>query len=214
MHVKLMRQPLIAGMIACFATSLSVMAQSTSSPYEPEFNTIVMESSVDLANFKVPASLAPALAGLSSIILTGAVELRTRLDSYDPIGRTARITLFLAVPSSAKPTANLPAVTESTLVAQFVIRVESINHMKGTPLAPGLLAVGMTGRYVNTLGGSLPVPNGTPFLLSFSYPADAVSASGNSSATFGEFSFLIPGILNSYSPAPVGSITVTPPASN
>jgi len=119
----------------------------------------------------------------------------------------------LATPSTAipAPADAVPDPTQITLILQAVLRVESIYHMKGSPLA-----IGFAGRFATILGGSpqLPVPPGTPFLGSFSYPASGLSATGEPNATFGELSFLIPGQLNLYAPSPVGSITVTPPASN
>ncbi len=208
MNVNLMRQPLIAGIVACLASSLSVAAQTTSSPYEPELSSIVMESSVDIANLKTPAAL-PAI--LVTLVQSGAAQLRSRVDNYDPIARTLRTTLFLTAASAPipLPASALPLVTDNSMVSQSIVRIESIYHVKGTPLS-----IGMAGRFVTFLGGSLAVSPGTPFLFSFSYPAEALSASGSASATFGESSFLIPGALNLYSPAPVGSITVTAPASN
>lgn len=206
MNVNSSRRPLMAGMFACVAASLTLSGQTTSSPYEPELNSIVMESRVDVANLKTPAPLPAQLTGL---IATGAVELRSRVDNYDPLGRTVRTTLFLSIPSAPlpSPSAALPGPADATMISQSVLRVESIYHVKGTPLA-----IGMAGRFVTFVGGQLPIPVGTPFLFSFSYPNDAVSTTGDSNATFGESSFLIPGQLNLYSPGPVGSITVTPPS--
>jgi hypothetical protein len=208
MNANRLRRPIIAGLLACLVASLTLSGQTTSSPYEPELNSIVMESRVDLANLKTPAALPAALTGL---VATGAVELRSRVDNYDPVARTVRTTLFLAIPSKPLPLAaeDVPAATDATMVSQSVLRVESIYHVKGASLA-----IGMAGRFVNFLGGQLPIPVGTPFLFSFTYPSTAVSSTGEPNATFGELSFLIPGTLNLYSPAPVGSITVTPVPSN
>jgi len=210
MNVYSLRQPVIAGFLACVATSLFGQTPTTSSPYEPELNSIVLESKVDLANVKTPAPLPGEVVG---ILATGIVELRARLDKYDPVARTFRSTLYLAQPATAipAPDALVPAPGDLTLVSQAVLRVESIYHVKGSPLS-----IGLAGRFATILGGSpqLPIPTGAPFLCSFSYPASGLSATGEPSATFGELSFLIPGQLNLYAPAPVGSITVTPPASN
>ncbi|HEY3742504.1 MAG TPA: hypothetical protein VGL53_21795, partial [Bryobacteraceae bacterium] len=93
MNVKSLRQPLIAGLLASLAVSVPTLAQTTSSAYEPELNSMVMESTVNLSDIKVPASSAASLAPLAAIIGTGAVELRSRVDTYDPIGRTFRTTL-------------------------------------------------------------------------------------------------------------------------
>jgi hypothetical protein len=209
MKVKSLRQPLFAGMFVCLATSLSLVAQTTttSSAYEPELNSIVMEASVNLSQLQTPASYAPSLAPLAAIIGTGAVELRSRIDNYDPGTRTFRTTLFLAPPAAPKPTdpANLPALTDVTMVSQSTLRAETIYQMPGTPLA-----IGMAGRFVAFLGGPLAVAPGTPFLASFAYPNDAVGTTGDLNATFGELSFLIPGALNLYSQTPVGWVIVTP----
>ena len=208
MNVNLIRQPLIAGILACLATSLPAAAQTTSGPYEPELSSIVMESAVDIANLKTPAAL-PAI--LVTLVQSGAAQLRSRVDNYDPIARTARTTLYLTAASAPLPlpAAGLPPAADPSMVSQSILRVDSFYYGKGTPLS-----VGMVGRFVTALGGSLPIAPGTPFLFSFAYPAEALNSGGSSSATFGESSFLIPGTLNLYSPAPVGSITVTPPASN
>jgi hypothetical protein len=56
----------------------------------------------------------------------------------------------------------------------------------------------------------LTITPGTPFVLSFAYPADAISTTGDQAAAFSEISFLIPGSLNLYSQTGVGSIIVTP----
>ena len=207
MSMNLLRQPLIAGILACAATSMSLAAQSTSSPYEPELATIVMESKVDLANLKTPAPLPAALTGF---VASGLLELRSRLDTYDPVNRTARTTLYLSPPSAPLPTpaSALPGVNDPTMVSQSIVRMESILQWKSP------LSMAIAGRFVTALGGALPIAPGTPFLASFSYPVEALGTGGSTSATFGEFSFLIPGTLNLYATAPVGSITVTPPASN
>ena len=209
MIVNLIRQPLTAGIVACLATSLSLVAQtvSTSSPYEPEVASILMEAKVDLANLKTPATLP---ASLVSLVTAGIVELRSRVDNYDPVARTARTTLYLVAPSQVTPlpAANLPGLTDATMVSQSTLRIESILHVKGTPLS-----VAMVGRFVAS-GGALSLAPGTPFVFSFTYPADALTGSGSANAQFGELSFVIPGALNLYSAAPVGSITVIPPASN
>lgn len=186
--------------------SVPTLAQTTSSAYEPELNSMVMESTVNLSDIKVPASSAASLAPLAAIVGSGAVELRSRVDTYDPIGRTFRTTLFLAPPGSPKPTdpSNLPALTDATMVSQSVLRVESIYHLPGTPLA-----IMLTGRFLSS-GGSLTVPPGTPYTTSFTYPNDAISATGDTAATFGELSFVIPGQFNFYASSPVGWIIVTP----
>ena len=207
MNVNLLRQPLTAGIIACLAVSASVAAQTTSSPYEPELNSIVMESSVDIANLKTPA---PLPGSLLTILQIGG-QLRSRVDNYDPVARTVRTTLYISAASQPMPlaAADVPGPGAPTLVSQSTLRIDTIYHVKGSPLA-----IGMAGRFVNSPTAPLTVAVGTPFLFSFSYPADALNAGGSPTATFGESSFLIPGTLNLYSSAPVGSITVTPPASN
>ena len=206
MNVKIMRQPLIAGLAVCLATSLTSAAQTTSSPYEPELTSIVMEASVDLANLKLPGGV----PGILVTFVTAGAQLRSRVDNYDPVNRTFRTTLYLTAASAPMPlpAAALPPASDPSIVSQSILRADSFYHVKGTPLA-----IGIVGRFVTFVGGSLPVAPGTPFMFSFSYPPEALASGGSSSAVFTESSLLIPGALNIYSPALVGSITVTPPAS-
>jgi hypothetical protein len=90
------------------------------------------------------------------------------------------------------------------MVSQSTLRVESIYHLPGSPQA-----IALSGRFLAS-AGSLTVPPGTPYATSFTYPADAISATGDTAATFGELSFVIPGQFNFYASAPVGWIVVTP----
>ena len=209
MNVNLIRQPLIAGMIACFATSLPLVAQTTSGSYEPELTSFIIEAPVDIANLKTSITL-PSL--LVTLVQSGAAQLRSRVDNYDPVARTARTTLYLTSSSAPLPlpASALPPANDASMVSQSVLRIESFYHVKGSPV----MAVAAAGRFVTFLGGSLAVAPGTPFLFSFAYPATALSSGGEPSATFAESSFLIPGVINVYSAAPVGSITVTGPPSN
>ena len=206
MNVNLISQRRIAGMALCLATTLTATAQTTSSPYEPELNSIVMEASVDLANLKLPGGVPGTLV----TFVTAGAQLRSRVDNYDPVARTFRTTLYLTAASAPipLPASALPTATDPSIVSQSILRVESIYHVKGTPLS-----IGLVGRFVNFVGGSLPVAPGTPYMFTFSYPPGALGSGGSSNATFTESSLLIPGALNVYSPALVGSITVTPPGS-
>ena len=207
MHVKTIRQPLIAGIIASVCLSLTASAQSTSGSYEPELTAIVLETTVDVANLKIAGGVPPLL---STLVSAGA-QIRSRVDNYDPIGRTMRISLYLTAPSAPLPlpASALPPATDAAMLSQSVIRAETIYHSKGS-----LPSLAIAGRFASFLGGQLPVAVGTPFLLSFAYPAEALNAGGSSNATFAESSFLIPGSINIYSAAPVGSVTVLAPPSN
>lgn len=207
MHVKTMRRPLIAGIIACFAVSLTATAQSTSGSYQPELTSMVLEASVDQSNLKIAGGIPASLLTL----YTAGAQVRSRIDNFDPIGRTMRISLYVTAPSAPLPlpAAALPASTDPSMLSQSIVRAELIYHSKGT-----LPSIGIAGRYASFLGGALAVASGTPFLLSFSYPAEALNDGGSANATFAESSFLIPGTINIYSPAPVGSITVLAPPSN
>lgn len=207
MDVKTIRRPLIAGIIACVSLSLSASAQSTSGSYEPELTSIVLEAAVDIANLKIAGGVPPILTTL----VTAGAQIRSRVDNYDPIARTMRISLYLTAPSAPLPlpASALPPATDASMLSQSVIRAETIYHSKGT-----LPSVGIAGRYASFVGGQLAVAPGTPFLLSFSYPAEALNSGGSSNATFAESSFLIPGTVSVYSAAPVGSITVLAPPSN
>ena len=203
MNSQTARRPWMAGVIiACTAATLTVTAQtttSTSGSFEPETTALVMEAKVDLANIKTPAPLPAALTGLVS---SGILEFRSRTDNFDPIGRTARVTLFLAGAGTSLPTAaeKLPAVTDATMISQSIVRFETILQSKGS-------WTGM-GHFVNFLGGALPVPPGTIFVTSFGYTYADITANGSSTAGFTEFSFVIPNAFNLYASAPTGSISM------
>jgi len=209
MNVKSLRRPLIAGTLVCLSTSLSLMAQTapTSSFYEPELNSIILETAVANTGYNGPGGVPAALVAA----VAAGYQLRSRIDTYDPVARTYVGTLFLAAPGEPSPApaadftgANIVVVSQSTF------RVESIYHVPGSPLS-----IGMAGRFLGpTAAGACStcniVPPGTPFLLSFSYPADAVGTKGDQNAAFAEISFLIPGALNLYSQTGTGSVIVTP----
>ena len=216
MNPKSLRQPLIAGTFVCLAASLTMVAQtaapavSTSSFYEPELNSIVMETSIAVSGYNSPTPL-PAL--VTTLLGSGAAQLRSRVDSYNPVTRTYVGTLYLGPANEAMP-APAADLTNGTLtiLSQSTFRVESIYHVPGA----ATLSIGMAGRFLGptALGASAAdvIPPGTPFMLTFSYPLAAVGAVGEASATFNEISFLIPGGLNLYAQTGAGSIVVTPAA--
>lgn len=210
-----LRRSLLTGLLSCAAGLLPLFAQTapvtTSSPYEPEMQVLVLEAKVDLAAIKVPGGLPAALTGLVS---SGLVEFRARIDNYDPVARTARTTLFITPPSTPlpAPSAAVPGPTDQTMISQNTLRCENLAYLKATSAGTPGIQVG--GRFTNFLGGALAVPPGTPFVFTFAYPAAATAAGGASSAQFAELSFVIAGGLNLYAPAPAGSITVVAAASN
>jgi hypothetical protein len=206
MNVKSFCRPLFAGTFVCLVASLPSMAQ-TSSFYEPELNSLILETSVAATGYNGPTPL-PAL--VITLLQSGNAQLRSRIDGYDPIARTYVGTLFLAPASEPMPAPAADFTNGNlTILSQSTFRAEVIYHVPGASLS-----IGLAGRFLGptTLGATAAdvVPPGTPFMLSFSYPADAVGTVGDQNATFAEISFIIPGTLNLYSQTGSGSILVTP----
>lgn len=197
------RRLVMAALLTLPTVSVTAMAQSTSGPYEPELQQLVLETKIDLANIR------PAPADDFAALLKSG-ELRYRIDNWNFRGRNYRMSIFLVAPGSPLPTpaAQLPEATSSMMIVQAGVRTETIFHVNYADSGPG---IAFGGRVLMKIGGIGNIEPGEVWMAGFAYPPEAMTLGPAVAATFKQVTVWSPNAVNAFSETATGTIQVAPP---